>query len=51
MTVSAGAAMAASKIAFTSERDSNDEIYVMNAADGSNQTNITNNPGNDSNPA
>ena len=31
------------KIAFTSDRDGDAEIYVMNA-DGSNQTNITNNP-------
>jgi Tol biopolymer transport system component len=32
------------KILFVSERDGNKEIYVMNA-DGSNQTNLTNNPG------
>ena len=31
------------KIAFTSNRDGNDEIYVMNA-DGSNQMQLTNNP-------
>jgi Tol biopolymer transport system component len=31
------------KIAFTSTRDGNEEIYVMNAADGSNQTRLTNN--------
>jgi len=31
------------KIAFTSNRDGNNEIYVMNA-DGSNQTNLTNSP-------
>ena len=31
------------KIAFISNRDGNDEIYVMNA-DGSNQTRLTNNP-------
>lgn len=37
-------------IAFDSERDGNPEIYVMNA-DGSGQTNISNNPGaRDSNP-
>ncbi len=30
------------KIAFTSARDGNDEVYVMNAA-GSGQTNLTNN--------
>ncbi len=35
------------KIAFTSGRDGNPEIYVMNA-DGSGQTNITNNPAQDS---
>ena len=34
------------KIAFVSTRDGNEEIYVMNA-DGSNQTNITNNPAGD----
>ena len=34
------------KIAFASDRDGNNEIYVMNA-DGSNQTNLTNNPGSD----
>jgi Tol biopolymer transport system component len=33
-----------SKIAFTSMRDGNHEIYVMNA-DGTEQTNLTNNPG------
>ena len=32
-----------SKIAFSSDRDGNYEIYVMNA-DGSNQTRLTNNP-------
>jgi len=32
------------KIAFVSDRDGDLEIYVMNA-DGSNQTNLTNNPG------
>ena len=31
-----------SKIAFESERDGNDEIYVMNA-DGTEQTRLTNN--------
>ena len=31
------------KIAFRSNRDGNYEIYVMNA-DGSEQTNLTNNP-------
>jgi TolB protein len=37
------------RIAFTSRRDGNFEVYVMNA-DGSGQTNITNNPANDSGP-
>lgn len=37
------------KIAFVSDRDGNDEIYVMNI-DGSNQTRITNNPGRDGYP-
>jgi Tol biopolymer transport system component len=32
-----------SRIAFTSTRDGNFEIYVMNAADGSEQTRLTNN--------
>jgi hypothetical protein len=31
------------KIAFTSTRDGNEEIYVMNAYDGSNSTRLTNN--------
>jgi Tol biopolymer transport system component len=38
------------KIAFTSDRSGNDEIYVMNA-DGSGQTNLTNNPADDGRPA
>jgi hypothetical protein len=38
------------KIAFKSGRDGNGEIYVMNA-DGTNQTNITNNPAADNYPA
>ena len=39
------------KIAFTSYRDDNDaEIYVVNA-DGSGQTNLTNHPARDQNPA
>jgi hypothetical protein len=39
------------KIAFESIRDGgNNEIYVMNAADGSGQTNISNNPAYDSSP-
>jgi Tol biopolymer transport system component len=39
-----------SKIAFDSDRDGNDEIYVM-AADGSNQTRLTNSPGGDNYPS
>ena len=31
-----------SKIAFTTNRDGNDEIYVMNSGNGSGQTNLTN---------
>jgi len=38
------------KIAFTSDRDGNEEIYVMNA-DGSGQTNLSNNPALDAVPA
>ena len=38
------------KIAFTSMRDGDREIYVMNA-DGSGQTRLTNNPAEDSQPA
>ncbi|HDR3890873.1 TPA: PD40 domain-containing protein, partial [Bacillus cereus] len=38
------------KIAFTSFRDGNPEIYVMNT-DGSNQTRITNSPGNNIDPS
>ena len=37
------------KIAFTSSHDGNPEIYTMEA-DGSNQTRLTNNPGNDVSP-
>jgi Tol biopolymer transport system component len=37
------------KIAFTSDRDGNQEIYLMNA-DGSDQVRLTNNPGEDSFP-
>ncbi len=43
-------AMTNGKIAFTSDRDGNQEIYLMNA-DGSNQVRLTNNPGTDSFPA
>jgi Tol biopolymer transport system component len=38
------------RIAFTSRRDGNNEIYVMNA-DGSNQTRLTNAPGDDFAPS
>ncbi len=38
------------KIVFASYRDGNHEIYVMNA-DGSNQTNLTNNPASDDYPS
>ncbi len=38
------------EIAFESLRDINREIYVMNP-DGSNQTNLTNNPANDTEPS
>ncbi len=37
-------------IAFTSEKDGNEDIFTMHA-DGSNQTNITNNPARDIDPA
>jgi hypothetical protein len=37
------------KIAFTSQRDGNPEIYTMNA-DGSGQVRLTNNPAHDDNP-
>jgi Tol biopolymer transport system component len=39
------------KIAFSSDRDGNTEIYVMNAQDGSNQTNLTMNPAFDFDPS
>lgn len=39
-----------SKIAFVSNRDGNDEIYIMNV-DGTNSTRLTNNWGGDLNPA
>src|ERR1044072_4161614 len=38
------------KIVFTSNRTGNDEVFMMNP-DGSNQTNLTNNPLQDSSPA
>ena len=37
------------QIAFTSNRDGNDEIYVMNA-NGSSQTRLTDNPASDGSP-
>jgi Tol biopolymer transport system component len=39
------------KIAFTSYRGGNYDIYIMNAKDGSEQTNLTNDPARDENPA
>lgn len=50
VTVNAASPGANGKIAFDSQRDGNPEIYVMNA-DGSGQTNLTNNPANDAIPA
>ena len=41
---------AQAQIAFTSSRDGNSEIYVMDA-DGSNPQNLINNPRNDAHPA
>jgi Tol biopolymer transport system component len=41
---------ATGRIVFTSERDDNGEVYVMNA-DGSDQTNITNDPASDGEPS
>ena len=38
------------RIAFYSNRDGNDEIYVMNT-DGTDQTRLTDNPAADSSPA
>jgi len=35
------------KLAFTSDRDGNIEVYVMNAQDGSNQTRLTDNGASD----
>ena len=48
--VSGAGTSASGKIAFVSGRDGNSEIYVMNA-DGSGQTNLTNDAGSDSRPA
>jgi TolB protein len=39
------------KLAFTSDRDGDNEVYVMNAADGSGVTKLTDNPAFDSEPA
>jgi Tol biopolymer transport system component len=39
------------KIAFSSDRDGNTEIYVMNAQDGSNQTRLTDNAASDEFPS
>ena len=45
-----GTVLAPRKIAFTTDRDSNWEVYVMEA-DGSNPTNLTNNSAGDHVPA
>ena len=45
-----GGGEAEGKIAFDTDRDGNYEIYVMDA-DGSNQTNLTNNPAQDGYPS
>jgi CSLREA domain-containing protein len=42
--------VAQEKIVFSSERDGNREIYIMNA-DGTNQIRLTNNPANDAEPS
>jgi hypothetical protein len=42
--------VASARIAFVSDRDGNDEVYVMDA-DGSGQTNLTNNLAGDFQPA
>src|ERR687895_453613 len=39
------------QIVFFSDRDGNQQIYVMNAGDGSNQTRLTSAPANDSDPS
>ena len=46
LPTTSSAQVANTKIAFVSTRDGNNEIYVMNA-DGSNPTNLTNNPAGD----
>ena len=38
------------KIVFTSDRDGNTDVYVMNAQDGSNQTRLTDNAASDALP-
>ena len=52
LTVASGCAGAqgAAKIAFASNREGNEDIYVMNA-DGSGLTRLTDNPADDSEPA
>ncbi len=49
-TTDAWAVTSTGKIAFTSDRDGNQEIYVMDA-DGSNQTDLTNKSANDLKPS
>ena len=39
------------KIAFSTDRDGNREIYRMRASDGANLTNLTNNPALDFQPS
>ena len=48
-SIQASYAITNGEIAFTSDRDGNAEIYTMNA-DGTIQTNISNNPATDTNP-
>jgi len=49
LPAASSAQLADTKIAFTSDRDGNNEVYVMNA-DGTNPINFTNHPANDLGP-